>query len=67
MRDESPLLLYVPDRAAQLHRVQGVDVLSPDTNLAFVGGDHPVEQAQQRGLSRATFTHERDDFTPFDG
>jgi hypothetical protein len=67
MRDESPFLLYVSDGAAKLHRVQRVDVAPTHTYLAFVGRDHPIEQAEQSRLSGAAFTDECDDITSFEG
>jgi hypothetical protein len=67
MRDEPPFLLYVPDGAAKLHRVQCVDVPAADAHLPFVGRHHPVEQAEQGGFAGPAFTDERDDFTPLEG
>ena len=67
MRDEPPFLLYVADGAAQLYRVQRMDVIPSHAHFAAIGGDHSVEQAQQRGFPCAALTDKGDDLSSFDG
>ncbi|SKF62037.1 Uncharacterised protein [Mycobacteroides abscessus subsp. abscessus] len=53
VRQQPALLHHVADPSAQVHRVEGGDVLVVDQHASGAGVDHPVDHPHQGGLAAA--------------